>query len=240
MLGRRPTSCMMCTLTETKTMRVMMMPSINAFSQLPMQKCSTLVKKPRLSTACMDTQAYLCQSKVTSIMAACLMQVSLPLGKHARDMANSLAHACSCTMLDNSARHVMHWHWPCAARGQSQDILHMLTCVQCAEQSDSMSKGQGHTGSMCLGVVALKALGEGKSSSENRLGARFLASSIIGSSSSCSSGSLSAKLMLVRLEVCFCMLSRCYCMAFMAFGTYDSRFVVSRILAWTTKTRGGF
>jgi len=63
------------------------------------------------------------------------------------------------------------------------------------------------TGSFLL-HSALTELGEGKSSSEKRLGLRFLASSI-GSSSSCSSGSLSAnegEVKVLKLVLCLSML----------------------------------
>lgn len=62
------------------------------------------------------------------------------------------------------------------------------------------------TGSLCL---VLSELGEGKSSSEKRLGVRLLASSIIGISSACSSGSFSAsdgEVSALKLEFCFSML----------------------------------
>ena len=65
---------------------------------------------------------------------------------------------------------------------------------------------QGLTGSLCL---ALSELGEGRSSSENRLAVRFRASSIMGNSSSCSSGSRSAndgEVRVLKLGVCFSML----------------------------------
>lgn len=64
------------------------------------------------------------------------------------------------------------------------------------------------TGSFLL-RSALIELGEGKSSSEKRLGLRFLASSI-GSSSSCSSGSLSAsegEVRVLKFVLCLSMLS---------------------------------
>lgn len=66
------------------------------------------------------------------------------------------------------------------------------------------------TGSLCL---ALSELGDGRSSSENRLAVRFLASSIMGNSSSCSSGSLSAsdgEVRVLKLGVCFSMLVQAY------------------------------
>lgn len=66
------------------------------------------------------------------------------------------------------------------------------------------------TSSLCL---ALSELGEGKSSSEKRLGVRLLASSIIGSSSACSSGSLSAsdgEMRALKLEFCFSILVQLY------------------------------
>ena len=66
------------------------------------------------------------------------------------------------------------------------------------------------TGSLCL---ALSELGDGRSSSEKRLAVRFLASSIMGNSSSCSSGSLSAsdgEVRVLKLGVCFSMLVQAY------------------------------
>ena len=145
-------------------MSVMMMPSKSAFSQLPIQKCKTLVKKPRVSAGCMHTQHY---SFLHGLRQPCDRAQSLILSE---------------------------------AEGCTRSTA--MYCTRCSSKLKPIS----HTGSARLGVLSLKALGEGTSSSENKLGALFLASNIIGISSSCSSGSFSAKLVLVKLEACLCML----------------------------------
>lgn len=62
------------TLTETRTIRVMMMPSTRAFSQLPIQKCSSLVKKPLLSAGCMHCTTHECAWQTKILNALCNMQ----------------------------------------------------------------------------------------------------------------------------------------------------------------------
>ena len=132
------------------------MPRISAFSQLPIQKCRTLVKKPRVSSDCkryilFKTQTQTGEYEIVTLPPFSLYIASSPL--------------------------------------------------------NVLAKRDNLTGSVLL-RSALIELGDGKSSSEKRLGLRFLASSI-GSSSSCSSGSLSAKegeVRVLKLVLCLSML----------------------------------
>lgn len=84
---------------------------------------------------------------------------------------------------------------------------HHVSCTTLQATCVRWQSDMNLTGSFLL-HSALIELGEGKSSSEKRLGLRFLASSI-GSSSSCSSGSLSAnegEVRVLKLVLCLSML----------------------------------